>query len=153
MTTTEMGKAGTTGTPGTATDWIGIVRELGPSFAARAAEHDAHDAFVADNYAALKEHGIFKAAVPAELGGGGASIGDLCGVIRELGHHCSSTALAASMHTHSVAMMSSAGAAETRRPSRCSAAWPPRGSCWSAPAAPTGWPDPAGWRRSRAATR
>ena len=85
---------------GTTTDWIGIVRELGPTFAERAAVHDANDAFVADNYAALKERGVFKAGVPAELGGGGASVGELCGMIRELGHHCSSTALAASMHTH-----------------------------------------------------
>jgi alkylation response protein AidB-like acyl-CoA dehydrogenase len=91
---------------GTTTDWMGIVRELGPTFAERAAAHDASDAFVADNYAALKERGVFRAAVPAELGGGGASVGELCGMIRELAHHCSSTALAASMHTHSTAMLS-----------------------------------------------
>ena len=88
------------------TDWVTIARELGPAFAERAAEHDAADAFVADNYAALKERGFFKAGVPAELGGGGAMLGELCAMIRELGHHCSSTALAASMHTHTVAMMS-----------------------------------------------
>jgi len=100
MTTTEMKPTGTT------TDWVGTVRELGPAFAERAGAYDANDAFVADNYAALKERGVFKAGVPAELGGGGASVGELCGMIRELGHHCSSTALAASMHTHTVAMMS-----------------------------------------------
>ncbi len=88
------------------TDWAGIARELGPGFAARAAEHDATDAFVAENYAALKQRGFFKAGVPTELGGGGAMLGELCATIRELGHHCSSTALAASMHTHTVAMMS-----------------------------------------------
>ena len=76
MTTTEQG---------TTTDWTGIVRELGPTFAERAAAHDANDAFVADNYAALKERGVFRAAVPAELGGGGASVDELCGMIRELG--------------------------------------------------------------------
>ena len=91
---------------GTTTNWIEIVRELGPTFGERAGEHDANDTFVADNYAALKERGVFRAGIPAELGGGGASIGELCGMIRELGHHCSSTALAASMHTHSVGMMS-----------------------------------------------
>ena len=104
MATTALGtETGTT--LGTTTDWLGIVRELGPTFAERAGAHDAADTFVADNYAALKERGIFKAAVPAELGGGGASVGELCGMIRELGHHCSSTALAASMHTHSAAML------------------------------------------------
>ena len=102
--------------PGTTTDWIGIVRELGPAFAERAAAHDANDAFVADNYAALKERGVFKAAVPAELGGGGATVGELCGIIRELGHHCSSTALAASMHTHSAAMLSFLWRSGNKRP-------------------------------------
>jgi hypothetical protein len=47
MTTT----ARTTGT----SDWTETVRALGAGFAARAAEHDAADRFVADNYAALKD--------------------------------------------------------------------------------------------------
>ena len=55
------------------TNWLTIVRELGPTFAARAAAHDANDSFVADNYTDLKKHQIFSAGVPAELGGGGAS--------------------------------------------------------------------------------
>jgi alkylation response protein AidB-like acyl-CoA dehydrogenase len=87
------------------TDFVAIVREMGPAFAARAAEHDAADAFVGDNYRALKDRGVFAAGVPAELGGGGASHADLCAMIRELARHCSSTALAASMHTHVVAGM------------------------------------------------
>ena len=87
----------------TKTDWIAIARELGPSLAERAATHDADDSFVAGNYAALKERGLFAAGVPGELGGGDASHADLCAVVRELGHHCSSTALAFSMHTHNVA--------------------------------------------------
>jgi len=86
-------------------DFVTIVRELGPAFAARAADHDATDAFVAENYKALNERGAFAAGVPAELGGGGASHADLCAMIRELARHCSSTALAASMHTHVVAGM------------------------------------------------
>ncbi len=40
--------------------------------------------------------------VPVELGGGGASYGEICEVLRLLGSHCSSTALALSMHTHQV---------------------------------------------------
>ena len=87
----------------TRTDWLAIVRELGPSFAARSAAHDAEDAFVAENYAALKERGLFAAGVPAELGGGDASHAELCAVVRELARHCGSTALAFSMHTHNVA--------------------------------------------------
>jgi alkylation response protein AidB-like acyl-CoA dehydrogenase len=79
------------------------MRTLGPVFAARAAAHDANDSFVADNYAALKQHKVFSAGVPAELGGGGASHPELCALLRELAHSCGSTALALSMHTHLLA--------------------------------------------------
>jgi alkylation response protein AidB-like acyl-CoA dehydrogenase len=82
------------------TDWIEVIRELGPGFAERTAEHDANDSFVAENYAALKERGFYAAPVPSELGGGGATLRELCAAIRELAHFCSSTALASAMHTH-----------------------------------------------------
>lgn len=91
-------------TPG-ATDWVAVVREIGPDFAARAAAHDADDSFVGENYATLKERGFFAHAVPAELGGGGAPYGETIAAIRELAHHCSSTALACSMHSHLVATL------------------------------------------------
>lgn len=84
-------------------DWTGVVRELAPRLAARAAAHDAHDSFVADNYAELRERRVFSAGVPAELGGGGASYRELCDLLRVLAHSCSSTALAVSMHTHILA--------------------------------------------------
>src|SRR2546428_2325031 len=84
------------------TDWIGVARELVPVFAARAAEHDADDTFVADNYAERGGRCVFSAGVPAELGGGGASHAELCEVLRILAHGCSATALALSMHTHQV---------------------------------------------------
>lgn len=86
-------------------NWLELARALGPEFAAGAAEHDAQDAFVDENYAALKNHGVFGAGVPAELGGGGASHGELCAFLRELGRACGSTALALSMHTHLVAAL------------------------------------------------
>ena len=79
-----------------------VVRDLGPGFAARAAGYDANDSFVAENYLELKEHKLFSIGVPAELGGGGASHAELCGLLREMGRHCGSTALALSMHTHLV---------------------------------------------------
>jgi alkylation response protein AidB-like acyl-CoA dehydrogenase len=90
----------------TGTDWLGVVRELGPGFAERAASHDRDDSFVAANYAELKARGLMGAAVPAELGGGGASFATLNDIIRTLAHHCSSTALAFSMHTHCTTMLS-----------------------------------------------
>ena len=85
------------------TDWAAVARRLGPSFGARANQHDADDAFVADNYRELKRHKLFSAGVPAELGGGGASHAELCALLRELARHCGSTALALSMHTHLLA--------------------------------------------------
>jgi acyl-CoA dehydrogenase len=81
-----------------------LARELGPRFASRAAEHDAADAFVIANYRELREQRAFSAGVPAELGGGGASYAELCAMLRVLGQHCGSTALALAMHTHQVAI-------------------------------------------------
>ena len=84
-------------------DWLAAADRLGPEFAARGARHDSDDSFVADNYRALKAEGFFKALVPAELGGYGADYDEMGGVIRRLGNHCGSTALAFSMHSHLVA--------------------------------------------------
>lgn len=80
-----------------------IIRGLGPGFAERAVAHDLEGRFVFDNYAQLKQHRLFSAGVPSELGGGGASHGQLCHMLRELGQYCGSTALALSMHTHLLA--------------------------------------------------
>ena len=82
------------------TDWVAVARALGPGFASRAAAYDANDSFAVDNYQELKEHRMFAAPVPAELGGGGASYPDLCAIVRELGRHCGATALSLSMHMH-----------------------------------------------------
>jgi len=87
-----------------AKDFVAVGKQLGPRFAARAASVDENDLFVADNYVDLKNHGLISAAVPQELGGGGASHLELGAMLRELAHHCSATALALSMHTHQVAM-------------------------------------------------
>jgi acyl-CoA dehydrogenase len=82
------------------TDWLAVARELGPGFASRAAAYDANDSFAAENYRELKQHRVFGAPVPVELGGGGASYSELCGVVRELGRHCGATALSLAMHMH-----------------------------------------------------
>jgi alkylation response protein AidB-like acyl-CoA dehydrogenase len=84
------------------TEWIAVARELGKTFAARAAAMDEEDRFAAENFAELKASGLISAGVPAELGGAGASHAEMCEVLRELAHHCGSTALAFSMHTHQV---------------------------------------------------
>ncbi|MEZ0212967.1 MAG: acyl-CoA dehydrogenase family protein, partial [Xanthobacteraceae bacterium] len=90
--------------PSPLTDAAGLARALGPSFSARAQAADESDAFVAENYRDLRASGLVEAGVPAEFGGGDAGIAELCAMIRELAHHCSSTALAFAMHTHQVAI-------------------------------------------------
>lgn len=85
-------------------DWERLAHEVGPELAARAAQADADDAFVAENLQMLKGRGFHTAGVPAELGGGGATHAELAGVLRTLARYCGSTALALSMHTHQVAL-------------------------------------------------
>src|SRR5678816_2712814 len=84
-------------------DLQAIANELGPKFASRAAEFDESDTFVRDNYLALKERGVFRAAIPEELGGGGRPHSEMCRFLQTLATYCSSTALACSMHQHLVA--------------------------------------------------
>lgn len=80
-----------------------LVQIIGPRFAEHAAERDADDIFVAENYDVLKEHRVFSALVPTELGGGGVRHSTMCAFLRQLAHYCPSTALALSMHQHLVA--------------------------------------------------
>jgi alkylation response protein AidB-like acyl-CoA dehydrogenase len=76
---------------------------IGPRFAEGAAERDADDVFVADHYDVLREHKVFSALVPKDLGGGGIRHSAMCAFLRQLAHYCPSTALALSMHQHLVA--------------------------------------------------
>jgi alkylation response protein AidB-like acyl-CoA dehydrogenase len=85
-------------------DPLAIARRLGPVFAERAADTGDSDEFVAANFKDIKDSGLVEAGVPADLGGAGANVADLCAMLREFGRHCGSTALAFSMHTHQVAI-------------------------------------------------
>jgi alkylation response protein AidB-like acyl-CoA dehydrogenase len=80
-----------------------LAQKIGPAFAEGAAERDARDTFVAGHYDILKQHRVFSALVPIDLGGGGASHSEMCAFLRQLAHYCPSTALALSMHQHLVA--------------------------------------------------
>ena len=84
-------------------NWKQILASLGPAFAGRAAAYDGADAFVAENYAEMRAAKLFSALVPQELGGGGLSYSEVCGLLRGLGQFCGSTALAFSMHQHLIA--------------------------------------------------
>ncbi|WP_430423489.1 acyl-CoA dehydrogenase family protein [Phenylobacterium sp.] len=85
-------------------DWTARAHELGPQIAARAEAADANDAFVSESMKLLKDAGFHAAAVPAELGGGGATPAELSRMLRALAGYCGSTALAFAMHTHAVAL-------------------------------------------------
>jgi alkylation response protein AidB-like acyl-CoA dehydrogenase len=85
-------------------DLVAIAESLSERIAAGAAQADAEDRFVAENYALLKDAGLVEAGVPRELGGGGADVRELAGMLRVLGRACGSTGLAFSMHTHQVAI-------------------------------------------------
>lgn len=91
------------GAKATLQDPVEAARALGPALAARAARADEADRFVAESFEDLRAHGLVAAAVPRELGGGGASHAQLCDMLRELARSCGSTALAFAMHTHLVA--------------------------------------------------
>jgi alkylation response protein AidB-like acyl-CoA dehydrogenase len=84
-------------------DLQALVQIIGPRFAEGAAERDQGDVFVAKHYDVLKQHKVFSALVPAELGGGGVRHSTMCAFLRQLAHYCPSTALALSMHQHLVA--------------------------------------------------
>jgi alkylation response protein AidB-like acyl-CoA dehydrogenase len=81
-------------------DLVTWARTVGPDLALAAEAHDRDGSWVADSFERLRSAGYLTAAVPVELGGLGATIGDLARAQRELARHCASTALASSMHQH-----------------------------------------------------
>jgi alkylation response protein AidB-like acyl-CoA dehydrogenase len=73
---------------------------FGPVLREHAEAHDRDGTWVAESYEALRRGGLLTLPVPHELGGMGATIGEVAAVDRELARHCGSTALALSMHHH-----------------------------------------------------
>jgi alkylation response protein AidB-like acyl-CoA dehydrogenase len=73
---------------------------FGPVLAEHARHHDEAGSWVQPAFDHLRDSGYLALAVPAELGGMGATIREVAMVQRELAHHCASTALASSMHQH-----------------------------------------------------
>ena len=90
--------------PPTSIDWLARADTVAEAVAAKAALHDFDESFVDEGYTRLKAEGLFKALVPAEFGGGGAEIADICRAVRRIGAACGSTALAFAMHSHLVAV-------------------------------------------------
>ncbi len=86
------------------TDWIALADDVAAVITLHADRHDRDGSFVAEGYAMLRETGLFRALVPTEFGGGGATVPDISMVIRRLAASCGSTALAFAMHSHLVAV-------------------------------------------------
>jgi alkylation response protein AidB-like acyl-CoA dehydrogenase len=84
-------------------DLIERAAAVGGQIAGDASRHDVEGTFVEEGLQCLREAGLLALAVPADLGGLGATIRQVTMVQRELAHHCGSTALATSMHQHVVA--------------------------------------------------
>jgi alkylation response protein AidB-like acyl-CoA dehydrogenase len=83
--------------------YVPWVRELGQSFAKYSVAHDREGTFVTEAFRHLKSSGYLSLPVPRELGGRSATVAQVTMAQAELGRHCGSTALASSMHLHTVA--------------------------------------------------
>ncbi|MGN6198926.1 acyl-CoA dehydrogenase family protein [Humibacter sp.] len=76
------------------------VERIGETVAGPAArEVDIEARFPAETIEALKRERILSAIVPMNLGGRGASIGEMADAVRVLSHYCTSSALVLAMHT------------------------------------------------------
>ncbi|WP_141811258.1 acyl-CoA dehydrogenase family protein [Nocardia bhagyanarayanae] len=87
----------------TTTDWIERARSVGETLRAEVAERDRSGEISAPAFDLLRDTGLSAALVPTEFGGGGATHRDMGEILRELGRHDPSTAVAFAMHAHLVA--------------------------------------------------
>ena len=85
-------------------DLQGLLAEVGPVIAEHSARHDRDGTFVSEAYDVLRKGHVFGALVPLALGGGGASMAEMCTFLKDLAKLCPQTALSLSMHTHLVAV-------------------------------------------------
>jgi alkylation response protein AidB-like acyl-CoA dehydrogenase len=80
--------------------FVDLAARIGAVAAEHAAEHDRDATFVGEAYAAMREHGYLALAVPAELGGLGATMRQVCYAQAELARHDGATALSMAMHQY-----------------------------------------------------
>src|SRR4051794_6319460 len=86
---------------------IDEARRLRPRFAARAAGYDRDGAFPVDDFADLRESGLFGLMVPAKLGGAGAGFAEYAAIAYELARGNGATALIFNMHASVTGALSS----------------------------------------------
>jgi alkylation response protein AidB-like acyl-CoA dehydrogenase len=80
------------------TDALAVSRRLTPRFAARAAGYDRDGGFPVDDFADLRQAGLFGLMVPERLGGLGAGFSEYAAVAYELARGNGATALVFNMH-------------------------------------------------------
>ena len=78
--------------------WVDVAGQHADDFASRAALHDREGSFPFENYDAMKASGYAYMPIPKELGGGGASLLDICCAQERLARGDGPTALAVNMH-------------------------------------------------------
>ncbi|HEY8474605.1 MAG TPA: acyl-CoA dehydrogenase [Natronosporangium sp.] len=88
------------------TDLVEAAARLAPRFAARAAAHDADGTFPVDDFADLRDAGLFGILVPTALGGAGAGFAEYAAVAYELARGNGATALVFNMHASVTGAMS-----------------------------------------------
>jgi len=86
---------------------VALAGRLADTFAERATEHDRENTFPVENYDDLRSSGYLTLTVPQELGGGGASLGELVLAQERLAMGDGSTALAVNMHVSPIGQWSS----------------------------------------------
>ena len=78
--------------------WVELAAQHADDFASRAAQHDLENSFPFENFDAMRASGYTNMPIPAELGGGGASLLDICLAQERLARGDGPTALAVNMH-------------------------------------------------------
>ncbi|MGW6724774.1 acyl-CoA dehydrogenase family protein [Nocardia sp. NPDC055029] len=84
-------------------DRVALAREIGESLRPEVPERDRTGEISVVAFDRLRASGLSAALVPTEFGGGGASHQEMGEILRELGRHDPSTAVAFAMHSHLVA--------------------------------------------------
>ncbi|UGT68476.1 acyl-CoA/acyl-ACP dehydrogenase [Nocardia gipuzkoensis] len=87
----------------TTIDWIARARRVGEALRPEVAAGDRSGEISLAAFDLLRESGLSAALVPADFGGGGVTHREMGAILRELGRHDPSTAVAFAMHTHLVA--------------------------------------------------
>jgi len=77
-----------------------LTPEMLQRFSERAPQYDRENRFFDEDFEELRTAGYLTIAVPAELGGGGYTLADVCREQRLLGYHAPATALAVNMHLY-----------------------------------------------------